>query len=273
MRFLLILLLAIPVCGADAPDKAWSILKAGCADRNAEHRAQAVQALGLLPGDAEAQTLAVAGLSDPDARVRRASAAALGQMHATTAAGDLKKALNDPAGEVVIAAADSLVLLHDPAGFEVDYEILTQQKKTGTSLKEQEHEFLHNPKAMEKMGFEQGIGFIPYGSMTLTAFHALTKDSLTPERAMAARALAKDPDPQSGAALVVALNDDKWLVRTAAAAAIAERNDPKLLQGATQAMDDDSPIVSYTAAAAVLHLGHLPPRPPIKRRIHPMAAK
>jgi HEAT repeat protein len=275
MRLLSIALLALasqatPAFGSTDTEKAWNVLKEGCADKNPIHRAQAVQALGLVPGVPEAETLAVSVLFDSEAKVRAAAAAALGQMKAKGAAVELKKALGDPVGEVVIAAADALVQISDPAGFEVDFEVLMRRRKTGTSLKEQEHEFLHNPKEMEKMGFEEGVGFIPFGSMSLTAFRMVTKDSLTPERAKAARALAKDPDPQSGQALVKSLDDEKWLVRTACAAAIAERNDPTLLKAVVDAMEDKSEIVSYTAAAAVVHLTNLPARPAVRRRVRPL---
>jgi HEAT repeat protein len=175
-------------------------------------------------------------------------------MKARSAAPALKALLEDKSSEVVFSVADALVQFGDPAGFELDYEILMRQRKTGSSLKDQEKEMLHNPKELEKMGFDEGIGFIPYGSMALTGFRLVTKDSTTPARAKAARALAKDPDPKSAQALVDSLQDEKWLVRTAAAAGIAERNDASLLSKIVPSMDDKSEIVRYTAAAAVLHL-------------------
>ena len=250
-KFLLTITLSVPLL-ADSTTKAWQVIKNGLAEKDADHRAQAVQALGLLPGDARAQALAADTLKDPEPRVRAAAASALGQMKARSAAPALRNLLQDKSGEVVIAAADALVQFGDPAGFELDYEILMRQRKSGGSLMEQEKEMLHNPKELEKMGFDQGIGFIPYGSMALTGFRMVTKDSTTPVRAKAARALGKDPDPKSAQALVESLQDEKWLVRTAAAAGIAERNDPSLLPKVVPSLDDKTEIVRYTAAAAVL---------------------
>jgi hypothetical protein len=258
---------------ASNTEKAWEVLKDGLLDKSPDHRSQAVQALGLIPNDAQAQALAVTALKDTEPGVRAAAAAALGQMHAVTAAPALKELLEDKSGQVVFSAADALVQFGDPAGFALDYEILMRQRKSGGSLLDQEKEMLHNPKEMEKMGFEQGIGFIPYGSMALTAFRTVTKDSETPARAKAARALSKDPDPRSGQALVQSLQDEKWLVRTAAAAAIAERNDRALLPSVVSALDDKSEIVSYTAAAAVIHLTNpgvrIRPRTRLKPTSHP----
>jgi HEAT repeat protein len=253
--FLLTLTIAVPLAADSTTSKAWQVIKDGLAEKDADHRAQAVQALGLNPGDPQAQSLATETLKDPEPRVRAAAASALGQMKARGAAPALKMLLEDKSGEVVFAAADALVQFGDPAGFELDYEILMRQRKTGGSLMEQEKEMMHNPKELEKMGFDEGVGFIPFGSMALTGFRMVTKDSTTPARAKAARALAKDPDPKSAQALVDSLQDEKWLVRTAAAAGIAERNDPSLLSKVAPAMDDKSEIVRYTAAAAVLHLG------------------
>jgi HEAT repeat protein len=253
---LLTLTFAASLAAADtSAGKAWQVIKDGLADKDATHRAQAVQALGLIPGNQQAESLAAETLKDPEPRVRSAAAAALGQMKARSAAPALKNALQDKSGEVVFAAADALVQFGDPAGFEVDYEILMRQRKGGGGLLDDEKEMLHNPRELEKMGFEEGIGFIPFGSMALTGFRTVTKDSTTPVRAKAARALAEDPDPKSAQALVDSLDDEKWLVRTAAAAGIAERNDRSLLPKVAPSMDDKSEIVRYTAAAAVLHLG------------------
>ncbi len=245
---------------ADAnTEKAWGIIRAGLSDANSDRRAKAVQVLGLVPHDSYAEALALNSLRDPEPRVRAAAAAALGQMGATGAIPQLKEKLNDPEGVVVFAAGDALVLLKDPAGYEIDYEVLMRERKSGASLREQERDLLNHPKELEKLGIEEGIGFIPYGGMSMTAFRLLTKDTITPARAKAARALGKDPDPKSGWALAKSINDEKWLVRVAVAAGIAERNDPSLLPPVVDAMDDKNDLARDTAAAAVIHLSALPP--------------
>lgn len=253
---LLLTLAALPsLYSAETPSsKAWKILAQGIADKNVDKRAKAVQALGLLPGQPKAEQLAVSVTDDKDARVRTAAVAALGQMKARSARSQLVKAIDDPSVEVAFAAADSLSGWNDPAAFDFYYAILSRERKAKGSLIREGKGMLQNPKELEKLGFEQGIGFIPYASLSLMAFRMMTKDDVSPARAIAARKLAKDHDPKSGKALVAALGDSKWIVRAAAAAAIAERNNSSLLNDVIPAMDDANDLVSDTAAAAVVRL-------------------
>ncbi len=52
------LLVACSLCGATEPqEKAWNILANGVAEKNAIKRADAVEALGLLPRDARARNV------------------------------------------------------------------------------------------------------------------------------------------------------------------------------------------------------------------------
>jgi len=113
---------------------------------------------------------------------------------------------------------------------------------------------LHDPMKMAQFGFEQGIGFIPFAGLGLSAIKGLTKDDISPVRAAAAKILAADRDPRSGKALVTAASDKSWLVRAAVLDAISHRNDPALLPDIEPRLDDDKEVVRYTAAAAILHL-------------------
>ena len=259
MPRLLVCVMALACVGvrasADArSDAGWALIRAGLGDGDSDRRAKAVQVLGLLPGESYAQTLALNSLRDPEPRVRALAAAALGQMKATGAIGDLKNKLDDPDSLVVLAVADALIELDDPSGYGIDYEILTGERKGSRGLQDRGRDLLAHPKELEKLGIQQGIGFIPYGGISYTAFKLITKDSVTPARAKAARALAKDPDPRSRMALVKALGDNKWLVRAACAAAIAERDDATLLGSVEVMMQDPNDVVKYTAAAAVIRL-------------------
>jgi HEAT repeat protein len=241
--------------GADVrSDTAWTLIRSGLGDQDSDRRAKAVQVLGLLPNEDYAEKLALNSLRDPEPRVRALAAAALGQMKAASAIPDLKTKLNDPDSLVVLAAADSLIELNESSGYGIDYEILTGERKGGRGLQDQGRDLLAHPKELEKLGIQQGIGFIPYGGISYTAFKLITKDSVTPARAKAARALAKDPDPRSRLALVKALGDSKWLVRAACATAIAERDDSTLLPSIEVMMQDPNDVVKYTAAAAVIRL-------------------
>src|SRR6185369_16561676 len=121
-------------------------------------------------------------------------------------------------------------------------------------LVESQLKLLKDPKALAKIGFEQGISFIPFGGVAMTAFKTLTKDDTSPIRAAAAQQLAHDPDPKSAKALVGALSDKKWLVRGAAADAIGLRNDPSLMNSLVPLFADDEETVRFTAAGAFLRL-------------------
>jgi hypothetical protein len=54
---------------------------------------------------------------------------------------------------------------------------------------------LKDKKKMAKMGFEEGIGFIPFAGMGYEAFKTVKKNDSSPVRAAAAKQLAHDPDP------------------------------------------------------------------------------
>jgi HEAT repeat protein len=113
---------------------------------------------------------------------------------------------------------------------------------------------LKNPKAVAMMGFETGIGFVPFAGTGYEAFKRISKDDGSHIRAAAARELATDHDPKIGAALAKACSDKKWSVRAAAVDAIANREDPTLLNVITPVLDDKRDIVRYDASAAVLRL-------------------
>src|SRR5438445_1708034 len=85
---------------------------------------------------------------------------------------------------------------------------------------------IKDPKVMAMMGFETGIGFLPFAGTGYEVFKRIHKDDGSPIRAAAARELAADRDPRIGAALAKTCSDRKWSVRDAAVVAIAKRDDP-----------------------------------------------
>jgi HEAT repeat protein len=111
------------------------------------------------------------------------------------------------------------------------------------------------------MGFETGIGFVPFGGEAYEVFKRASKDDRTPVRVAAVKELATDRDPKIDAALTRACSDKKWLVRAAAIYAIAKRDDPALLNAITPALQDKNDIVRYEAAAAVLRLSGVKTQP------------
>ena len=104
------------------------------------------------------------------------------------------------------------------------------------------------------MGFEEGIGFIPFGGIGYEIFKTVTKNDASPIRAAAAKKLAHDPEQDAGEALAKAAADKDWRVRAAALDAIALREDASLVSRIVSALDDKNDVVRFTAAACVAHL-------------------
>jgi len=235
-------------------EQAWAILQANLNENSIEKRVQAVRVLALLPGDSPALEYAKKAAKDEKPEVRAASATALGQFHVKSSVVLLRKLLDDKEPSVALAAASALISSKDPLAYEAYYEFLTGERKTGNGLIASQMRMLHDPKKMAEIGIEDGIGFIPYASIGLSAFKTLRADDVSPVRAAAAKMLASDPDPISGKALANAVSDKSWLVKAAALEAIAKRGDPQLLDGIVPAMMDDNTSVRCTAAAAVIRL-------------------
>lgn len=247
--------------GQTAVERAWAILREGLKEKSADKRARAVRALGLLPGNAEAEQVAIAALKDEKPSVRLAAAAALGSMHAEHSTGNLEEALGDSEPSVVLAAANSLLLLHDDVGYDTYYEVLTGEKRASKGLIKEQLDTLKDKKKIAQIGFEEGIGFIPFGGIGYEIFKTVTKNDSSPIRVAAAKRLANDPEPDAGEALARAAADKDWKVRAAALDAIALRGDQSLAAKITAALDDDKDVVRFTAAACIAHLSSLPEKP------------
>jgi HEAT repeat protein len=240
-------------------EKAWSILKTGLAEDGAEKRAKAVNALGLLEGDAVAEKLAIAALNDEKANVRVAAATTLGVIHAQSAKLPLENLLDDSEPAVTLAAASSLLILNDNAGYEIYFAVLTGEKKASKGFIKEQMKILHDPKKMADMGVSGGLGFIPYAGLGYGAVKMVLKseDSATLVKAAAARSLAHDPDASSGEALLTATTDKSWIVRAGALQAISERGDKALAAKIVNSLDDEKEDVRYIAAGSVIHLDSL----------------
>lgn len=237
--------------------QAWDVLWKGAHSSEAAKRSAAIEALGLLPASPEVVQLARHALKDKNAGVREAAATALGEMHSSSSIPELKKALSDSNIGVALAAARSLLLLKQKAGYSVYYSVLTGKRESGQSLLQQQLDQIDTPQKMVEFVFDQGIGFLPYAGYGMEVIQALTKKSNSPMRAAAARALAKDPNPRSGQALAKACSASNWIVQVAALRAVAIRGNPALLPNVETDMQNDNDNVQYTAAAAVLRLASI----------------
>jgi HEAT repeat protein len=233
--------------------QAWTILADGVADKSVARRAKAIHALGLVK-ERRAQAMAEEALNDPDKDVRSEAATSLGRMHALTARVKLHACLSDKEVLVVLACTNSLYLLKDPIAYDVYYALLTEERKSSEGLVQSQLDTLRDRKQLEKLAFEAGIGFVPYGGIAWQTIKTVAHDDASPVRALAAERLAGDPDPRSAQALTDYLNDRKTKVREAVIEAIATRGDPKLLNPAMALLDDDNDSVRYDAAAAVICL-------------------
>lgn len=226
--FVVVILASISL--AEMPrEQAWKVLNIGLTDSNIEKRMRAVGELSLLPDDQQAEDAALTALKDDKPEVRAVAAQSLGEMQAFNTKPQLLAALKDDDITVILSAAHALVLLKDEAGYNVFYAVLTGEQKSGQSLLEQQKKMLDDPKKLAGLGFQAGLGFVPFGGLGLSAFKIITKDDSSPVLAAAAITLAGDKDPKSGQALSdAALQQKKWLVRAAAYDAIAKRGDPSL---------------------------------------------
>src|SRR5580698_5673144 len=258
-RFACVVLVFTSLSFAETPrEQAWKVLNTGLTNSNIEKRMRAAGELGLLPDDPQAEDAALTALKDSKPEVRAVAAQALGEMQAMSAKPQLLEALKDDDVTVILSAAHSLVLMNDEAGYNVFYAVLTGQQKGGQSLLAQQKKMLDDPKKLAGLGFQTGLGFVPFGGLGLSAFKVITKDDSSPVLAAAAITLANDKDPKSGQALSdAALQQKKWLVRAAAYDAIAKRGDPSLKGTALSGLQDPQDEVQYAAAAAVIRLSDI----------------
>lgn len=238
-------------------ERAWDMIWTGTHSQDTGKRSAAIRALGLLHASPAVVKLAEDALQDQDSGVREAAAIALGEMQSSSSIPKLKRALSDTDIAVALAAARSLLLLNDKAGYDVYYAVLTGRRKSGQSLLQRQLDQIDTPKKMAEFAFDQGIGFLPYAGYGMEVIQALEKKDNSPMRAAAARILETDPDPRSEKALAEACSDKDWMVRAAALRAIAMRGNPVYLPDAQAAMQDKNGTVRYMAAAAAFHLASI----------------
>ena len=243
-----------PSSALTGKEKAWAMFEAAAKSKSTSEREIGIRALGLLRDDAHARELAEGALEDPKPEVRVSAATALGQMHATQSIPKLQKLLTDEKLTVVMAVAHALrELKDDTSAYGVYYDILTGRRKSG-GLIAQQLDTLHDPKALAKIGFEQGLGYIPFAGIGWDAWRYTHKKDPHPARAVAASFLVHDPDPATGVALAEAITDKDWIVRAAAIEALAQRGDPTFEAKIEYSFFDSNAHVRYTTAAAVIRL-------------------
>ena len=214
----------------------------------------AVTALGLMPRDKKAADAAEHALQDTDGNVRRAGIGALAEMNSRASLPKIKALIDKADGKTIVAIAAALKKLNDPEAYDIYYQILTGKRKGGGSI----FDGIKDKKALETIGVEAAIGFIPFSGVGTGAYNYLKQNSSARANlnVVAVDALADEPgrDPAVDKALVQAAFDEKALVQIAAFHALAKRGDPAVISDLEPAMDSAKPLVSYTAAATILHL-------------------
>jgi HEAT repeat protein len=158
-----------------------------------------------------------------------------------------------------MAAAHALRLLDDPACYDAYYDIITGERKNDSGMIAQEMKVLHDPKQVAEMGFNEGIGYVPFAGIPWEALQTIMKDRKDGAAAKAAliAALATDPESRTNKVLVTTIQNRNWVLRVAALKAIAKRGDPSLLPSIRQKLQDTRREVRYTAAAALIHLNDI----------------
>jgi hypothetical protein len=146
-------------------ERAWKLLETACASEKSTDRATAAFVLGLIPNNVTSARLAEKALTDPKAEVRSAAATALGEMKSKASISKLRAAFDDQDPLVVLAAAHSLDLMHDNSAYEVYFEVLNGERKAKPGLVSSKVSLFHDPKKLAALGFEQGIGFIPFAGI------------------------------------------------------------------------------------------------------------
>jgi HEAT repeat protein len=239
-------------------DQAWGVLSEGLLHEHASHRMVAVQALSLMTKNRAAERFATRALNDKDAKVRAAAATTLGQLKASRAIPALRKALEDDHVAVVLASAHSLYLLKDKGAYDIYYALMMGDRKSSSGLVQAQLDRLKDPKQMMELGFQEGLGFVPFGGMGYQAFKELTRKGGSQARAASARFLAHDPDQISEDALLqTALADSSEEVRLAAIDALAERGNPRCIERMTKNLHEEKTAPRYRTAAAILHLADI----------------
>jgi HEAT repeat protein len=250
----LVLLAMASPSPAPQTDKAWTVISDALSAKDTDRRVRGIHVLGNIHRNAKAEKLVLQALTDASSDVRAEAAAVLGHLHLVSAKAKLHEALKDKDLNVVIAAANALYAMKDPIAFDVYYALLTGERKSSAGLLQTQLDTLHDRKQMEKLAFETGIGFVPFGGMGWEAWKTITRDDSSPVKAAAAEKLATDPDPRSADALVWAAHEKKWRVRAAAANAIGIRGDSKLLSTLNYLLDDENDTVRLEAAAAIIEM-------------------
>jgi HEAT repeat protein len=245
-----------------AATKAWNILETGLHDKKVDKRVQALSVLGLMPRDPKAIKTAEDALHDPNPNICRAAIAALGEMHSKTSLPKIKALISHADAKTAVAIAAVLIKFKDPEGYKIYYQLLMGTRKGGGSLLDG----IKDKKAVETMGVEAAIGFLPGGGEVTGAYGYFKHNGSAQSNlaVTAVSALADDRDPAAETPLLQAAVRGKEPVQLAALHALAKRGDPTVVLDIEPLMGSDKAVIRYTAAATFLHLLDINPKEPTR---------
>lgn len=277
MRILFFLCMIPVLCAEEVGKSAWDVLNHALADGNPLKRGQALTALGLIGSTApHVVDLLEAGLTDKDATVRQTAAVVMGEIRAKQGIPMLKKALEDESGEVSFAAARSLWEMGDQSGRGIFWAVLAGDQKTGPGMIQGEirdaKRKLHSPAALAKIGINEAAGFLGPFSMGVGFVEELMKDKGATARALSAKLLGSDSDPETRRELEQSLEDKNSGVRAAAARALSQRGGKEELAKIQPLLADSNDGVRTVAAAAIIRLNRPQASHPERRHEKKMSA-
>ena len=238
---------------------AWTYLQDGVNNKDADHRIQAIYALGTLGMQSDSLPLIEARLEDKDSLVRQAAAKTLGDMQAAQSIPNLRAALDDKSAAVSSTAAQALWHTGDQSGTSILAQVLAGDRGVSPGLIHSEwhdiHEQLHNPTSLAEFGAVQAAGaFLGPAGFGVAALEELAKDKTAGVRALSATLLGAGTDPGDRVLLEEALKDKSWLVREAAAEALGHVGNEADIDKLSPMMEKGHPAERYKAAVAIVRL-------------------
>ena len=183
--------------------RAQETLLSATRDPSARVRAAAMRSLGQCADDLRITSVLLKGITDSDAWVRYYACQSLGRMSCNVAAGPIAKLVDDPAGQVRVAAVEALSHLDDPIA-----------QVTLERAAENEEPDVQRAALI-------GLGLSKTGSLGIVLRAATHPDPAT--RLVAVSALAAFSSPEAARALSQSATDSDESVRTAAIGVLSAR--------------------------------------------------
>jgi HEAT repeat protein len=261
---------------AQNTQEAWDMLTNAANDpKHPDVRIQALAALGTLGVNAQAETLIVAAMKDPDVDVRTASVLAAGQTKNRNLTTNLRNMLDDKEPQVAFASATTLWKMNDRSGEDILIAVVDGDRKATAGLKDSTmhtmNKDLHSPSTMARLGALQAGSMLlgPFG-IGIGAYEYMHKNGGNSARVTAIEQISEEKTDPIRANLLSALGDKDPAVRAAAAKALGTNYHDKAVSDALlPVFDDTKKPVRLTAAAAYINSTTPAPKPAPRARSTP----